>query len=239
MHGLVWSIAKGSVRVELPLLIYGAIFGISVGLLTLAAGSSVDKATALGIAIMIELALGIWLGRWIWLLWLKIVGRVHDLHRARICTLAARIAQFIDSSHARPMHKNTQVGFWSRFRGLLYRVLFFPSVLMTYFGITILSIGSIAFVIDLNADIYDTDSYLNSLAIGATALLIGLMIQAIEVSVFEYRLRHLERDVDKLTSTPNLVSQPSMLWDAYRFTQRFIFVLLAWGRSPRHGLTGN
>ncbi len=233
MYRLLWSMTKVSVPVELPLLIYGAIFGVAIGLLTLATGSSVDKATALGIATVIELALGIWLGRWAWLLWLRVVGRVHDQHRARIRTLEAKIAQALDVSNVCARHSKVQTGFWGKVRSLLMRFLFFPPVLMIYGGMTLLSVAGIDAIIDLNVDIHETPLYRTSLVVGAMALLIGLIIQAIEVCVIDYRLRRLERDVENLTSTPDLVSQSSILWDAYRFTQRWIFILLAWDRTPR------
>ena len=239
MYRLAWSITKGSVAVELPLLVYGAIGGVVIGLLTLATSSSVDKATALGIATVIEVALGIWLGRWVWYLWLRVVGRVRDLHRARIRTLEARIAQVMDVTNVRPRHSNAQKGFWGKVRSLLMRSLFFPSALMIYGGMVSLSVSGITAIIDLNVDIYETRPYLINLAVGAMALLIGLMIQAIDVCVIEYRLRRLERDVDNLTSTSDPVPQPSILWDAYIFTQHWTSILLAWGRPPRYELMSN
>ena len=227
------TILNQSVRVEIPLLIYGVVLGVSIGVTNLLSGEPLDIAEARGIAVGLSTILGAWVGRVVWLLWLKVVARAGLWHRNRIGVLADKVAEITGIVRDSDGEDISRPTFWVRFR-------FVVPVLMTYVGMSLLAMGCIGTAIYLNTGVYDGVGYLSTLVIGILLLVPGVVIQVASVGITEFRLRKMERLVATLTAPPKIVSPYSRFDDAYEFTKNLIFVAFTWGkgRRVRYGLSG-
>ena len=224
-------------RAVFPLISYGALVGVVMGAYALFLGASDDKATAIGIAYVMQIGLGGLLSIGVWLMWLRLIGHMHERFIDRIRVLEERVDRLIESGQIIPPSEPApKASFWQETGWKLTRCLFWLAILMTFFGITIALTGIVALYIDLNIGIYDGEPFSRSIVIaqavlGCSLLAVGLVIQAIDLGKCSYLLHRLEKRFDRIAEGVHIESpRPSNLWQAYPVVHVFILALLTWGK---------
>ncbi len=212
MRGVSSKSVRKMIAVDIRVILYGVVIGLVVGSLQL--GDSVERATALGLAVTIEYSVGLWLAAKIWLAgfpalfaWLD---RRQSLHKERLTEAQFRLDRLIEERGAKLGQSANYVESDDPSRrdasAIVARMAMW-CILLIPFGITSFTIGSMMAIMNMGLDIHSSAVYVPAMIVGAALASMGIAMPCLNSLIVGRRLAALE---NKLSSAGDELAMPSL-----------------------------
>ena len=212
MRGLNRESMNKMSAVDIRVILYGVVAGLLIGATQL--GNSVDRATALGLAMTIEISVGIWLGTKLWLAVFPVFSKWLTERFAYLEVRLEKLESEIDERLANmgvrfdQDMKSGEDGFPRREDAPIAVRLTIWCIVLIPFGTTLFAFGSITAIMAIGLDIHSTVSYLPNLIVGATLALVGIATPCLNLLLIERHVRRSENILDRLDRLDTTVHRP-------------------------------
>ena len=175
------------------MMFYGLVSGVGIGAFRL--GESVEEATALGIAVFIQITVGVWLG-------LKITIFLLHIFQNRLHLLVNRMQALESRSRTEYGTSEYRESGWVAARAWVAIVM--VCICITLLGTLVFTMGAVSAVFDFRVDIHPPVVYLVKLAAGGGIALLGLVGSYVYLWGVWRTVTRWERQLDLVASADGL-----------------------------------
>ena len=211
MFSQVWAAVNNAVPVDIRLIFYGAICGLVIGSLKL--GESIDEATALGIAVFVQVTIGVWSGLRLCRFWIQFVeSRLNSL-TGRLESLISQLnfgdGTVVDRNPVRPSSTWYIIVKWC--------------IYMTPFWMVGITTGVILAAIDFRVNLATYDHYFMYTVASISLVVLCLVVQYINLWIMTRKVTRLEQHVNSGVPIKEFALHTDHLGSAFSNTDSFVY----------------